>query len=156
MLFKLFLLFTVTPIIELWLIIKIGQRIGALDTVALLLISGALGAWFARQQGLKTLKEFFMATQAGQVPASQLLDGALIILGGALMVAPGFMTDIFGLFLVIPWTRALIRPLFLRWVTRQMKGAVFVSHGPGQFHFTGFPGDHKPGGKPEDDNVIDV
>src|SRR3954470_15876324 len=103
------LLFIVLPIAEIYVIIKVGEAIGVLPTLALLIVDGFLGAALARSQGRAAWERFNRALAEGRVPAREVFDGAMVILGGALLVTPGFITDIFGLILLIPPTRALVR-----------------------------------------------
>jgi UPF0716 protein FxsA len=103
------LLFIVVPIAELFVIIQVGQAIGVPLTLALLLLDGILGAALARSQGRTAWARFNVALAEGRVPARETADGAMIILGGALLLTPGFITDVFGLLLLLPPTRALIR-----------------------------------------------
>ena len=103
------LLFVVVPLAELYVIIQVGQAIGALATIALLLADSLLGAWLARSQGRAVWRRFQEALAAGRVPAREVLDGALVIAGGALLLAPGFLTDVVGALLLIPPSRALAR-----------------------------------------------
>lgn len=110
----LFLVFVVLPIAELYVIIQVGQAIGIVPTLALLLLDGFLGAWLARTQGRAAWRRFNQATAEGRVPAKEVYDGAAIIFGGALMLSPGFITDVLALFLLLPPTRALLRRTLLR------------------------------------------
>jgi UPF0716 protein FxsA len=110
----LFLVFVVLPIAELYVIIQVGGAIGVLPTLALLLLDGLLGAWLARTQGRAAWRRFNEATAAGRVPAKEVYDGAAIIFGGALLLSPGFITDILGVFLLLPPTRALLRKTLMR------------------------------------------
>ena len=103
------LLFIVVPIAELWVIIEVGQAIGLLPTLALLVGDAILGAVLARSQGRAAWRRFNLALAEGRVPARETFDGAMIIFGGALLLTPGFITDIVGLILLIPPSRALIR-----------------------------------------------
>jgi UPF0716 protein FxsA len=105
----LFLLFIVLPLAELYVIIQIGQQIGALWTIALLLADSIIGTLLLRSQGRAAWRRFNEATTEGRIPAREVADGALIMLGGAFLLTPGFLTDIFGLLLLIPPTRALFR-----------------------------------------------
>jgi UPF0716 protein FxsA len=105
----LILLFIVLPIAELYVIIQVGGAIGVLPTLGLLILDSILGAWLWRSQGTKAWARFNQALAEGRVPAREVFDGAMVILGGALLVTPGFITDIFGLILLIPPTRALVR-----------------------------------------------
>jgi UPF0716 protein FxsA len=103
------LLFIVVPIAELYVIIQVGQAIGLLPTLALLLLDGIVGAALARSQGRAAWRRFNLALAEGRVPARETADGAMIILGGALLLTPGCITDVVGLLLLLPPTRALIR-----------------------------------------------
>jgi len=108
------LLFIVVPIVELWAIIQVGQLIGALPTIALLIADSLLGSWLLRHQGRAVWRRFSEAVAAGRPPAREVVDGALIIFGGALLITPGFLTDVLGLLLLLPPTRALFRGLLVR------------------------------------------
>jgi len=108
----LFLLFVLVPLIELALLIQVGQWIGAGWTLLLVLGTGAAGAALARREGLRTLRKIQGEMAAGRVPGGALLDGAAILLGGAFLLTPGVLTDLVGLGLLFPPTRALAR----RWI----------------------------------------
>jgi UPF0716 protein FxsA len=110
----LFLVFVVLPIAELYVIIQVGQAIGIVPTIVLLLVDGFLGAALARSQGRAAWRRFNEATAAGRVPAKEVYDGAAIIFGGALMLSPGFITDVLALCLLLPPTRALLRRTLMR------------------------------------------
>jgi UPF0716 protein FxsA len=105
----LFLVFVILPIAEIYVIIKVGEAIGILPTIALLIVDGFLGAALARSQGRLAWRRFNEAMAEGRVPAKEVYDGAAIIFGGALLLSPGFITDFLGLFLLLPPTRALLR-----------------------------------------------
>ena len=105
----LFLIFIVLPVAELYVIIQVGGAIGVLPTLALLVIDGLLGAALARSQGRAAWARFNLALAEGRVPARETFDGAMIILGGAFLLTPGFITDVIGLLLLVPPTRALFR-----------------------------------------------
>ena len=105
----LLVLFIVVPIAELYVIIQVGQEIGVIATLALLILASVVGTVMLRSQGRAAWRRFNEATAAGRIPAREVADGALIILGGALLLTPGFLTDIFGLLFLIPPTRAMVR-----------------------------------------------
>jgi UPF0716 protein FxsA len=123
----LILLFIVVPIAELYVIIQVGGAIGVLPTIALLLADSIFGAMLMRAQGRRTWRRFTEAVQAGRAPARETLDGALVLLGGAFLLTPGFLTDVIGVALLLPPTRALVRRLlarrFLGRMTVSMTGA---------------------------------
>ena len=105
----LLLVFVVVPIIELWVIVQVGQTIGVLETIALVIAMSAVGAWLMKREGLRAWRAFVQATQEHRVPAKEVADGALVLFGGALLMTPGFVTDVLGLVLILPPTRALLR-----------------------------------------------
>ena len=108
------LIFIVVPIAELYVIIQVGQAIGALPTIAILLADSVLGSWLLRHQGRAAWLRFRLAVAEGRPPAREVLDGALIIFGGAFLITPGFITDVIGVLLLLPPTRALFRRLLVR------------------------------------------
>ena len=105
MLLKLFLAFTLIPVIEIYLLIKVGNQIGAAKTILIVIATGFSGAYLARIQGLQTMLKVRLNMQAGQLPTEELLDAALIFIAGVVLLTPGFLTDAAGLFLLIPETR---------------------------------------------------
>jgi len=107
-------LFIVVPIVELYLILKVGDAIGAAWTIALLAADSVLGTVLLRAQGRSVWQRFNEALAAGRMPHREVLDGVLVIFGGAFLITPGFITDIFGLVLLIPPTRTLVRRLLVR------------------------------------------
>jgi len=107
------LLFIVVPILELFVLIQIGQAIGILPTIALLILDSVLGAMLMRSQGRAAWMRFNRALAEGRVPGREVIDGALVIFGGALLLTPGFLSDILGLILLLPPTRALVRRLLV-------------------------------------------
>lgn len=106
---RLFLLFITVPLIELILFVLIGREIGILPTLAIILLTGVLGAALARSQGLRTLAKYREAMAQGRLPAEAVIDGLLILLAGVLLIAPGFFTDIVGILLLAPPLRKLAR-----------------------------------------------
>lgn len=120
MLLPLVLLFIVVPIAELAVVIQVGQQIGVLWTVALLVADSILGSVLMRSQGRTAWRRFNEAVAAGKVPAREVLDGALVIFGGLLLLTPGFITDFLGILLLIPPTRALVRAALARRLTHRM------------------------------------
>jgi UPF0716 protein FxsA len=113
MFLPLLLLLILVPIAELYVIIQVGQAIGALPTIALLFASSILGTVLLRAQGRLAWRKFRGALAAGRAPTREVVDGALVICGGALLIVPGFLSDLLGLFLLLPPTRVLTRRLLL-------------------------------------------
>lgn len=109
-------LFLVVPIVELYVIVQVAQGFGILPTLALLVLVSVVGASLLRSQGLGVLRRVNEALAAGRMPGRELVDGVLVVIGGALMLTPGFVTDAVGLALLLPPTRALVRlALVRRW-----------------------------------------
>ena len=121
----LILLFIVVPLAELYVIIQVGQAIGALPTIGLLLLDSLLGSWLLRAQGRAVWRRFQAALAGGRPPAQETVDGGLVIVGGALMLAPGFITDAFGVVLLLPPTRAIVR----RGILRNARNRLFLGLG---------------------------
>ena len=117
MLLKLFLAFTIIPIIEIYLLIEIGSMFGALTAVALVILTGFLGAFLARMQGLQTLYRIQESLREGRMPSGELLDALLIGIAGLVLLTPGFLTDAAGFLLLIPATRNAIK----NWLRRQIE-----------------------------------
>jgi UPF0716 protein FxsA len=103
------LIFIVLPIAEIYVIIKVGEAIGVLPTIGLLILDAFLGAALMRHQGRAAWRRFNDAIAAGKIPAREVFDGAMVILGGAFLITPGFITDVIGVLLLIPPTRAIFR-----------------------------------------------
>jgi UPF0716 protein FxsA len=110
----LLLLFVAVPLAELFVILQVGQAIGALPTIGLLVLSSLIGTALVRSQGRSVWRRFQAALASGRPPARETVDGALVLFGGALMLAPGFITDALGALLLLPPSRALARRGILR------------------------------------------
>ncbi len=116
----LILIFIVVPIAELYVIIQVGGAIGVVPTLVLLLLDALLGSMLLRHQGRAAWIQFNRALAENRLPHKEVFDGILVIFGGALLITPGFLTDILGLFLLIPPTRAIVRGISSRIVRRRM------------------------------------
>ncbi|MBC7374262.1 MAG: FxsA family protein [Frankiales bacterium] len=114
------------PILELYLVVQVGRSIGVLPTIALLMVTSLLGGYLLRREGTRTWRALREALQAGRVPAREVSDGALVILGGALLLTPGFATDAVGLLCILPPTRAVLRRVLTGLVARRLGGAGIV------------------------------
>jgi len=117
MLGYLILLFTLIPIIELAILIEIGKHIGVFYTLAIVIITGVLGAILAKEQGLRTLKKIETDINSGIMPGEQILDAVIILCGGILLLTPGILTDITGFLALIPITRSLIK----KWLKKKIQ-----------------------------------
>jgi UPF0716 protein FxsA len=118
--FLLVALFIIVPIAELAVIIQVGQVIGVWWTIGILILDSILGSMLMRSQGRVAWRRFNEAVGTGRIPAREVADGVLVIFGGALLLTPGFITDIAGILFLLPPTRALIRRLFLREAMRRI------------------------------------
>jgi UPF0716 protein FxsA len=114
--------FLVVPIVELAVILQVGQAIGVLETVALLVAVSVAGGWLVKREGVGVLRRISTAVDAGRVPGRELADGGLIMLGGALLITPGFLSDLLGIALLLPPVRALVRPVLLGALARRALG----------------------------------
>ncbi|HEX2049504.1 MAG TPA: FxsA family protein [Actinomycetota bacterium] len=114
------------PIVELWVIVQVADAAGVPETIGLLLLVSIAGAWLLRQQGTAAWARLRAALARGEVPTKEATDGALIVLGGALLLTPGFLTDVVGLVLLLPPTRAAVkrvaRRVLARWARRRVGG----------------------------------
>src|SRR5215216_6805515 len=126
----LLIIFVLVPIAELAVIIQVGQEIGVWWTIAILIADSILGSLLMRSQGRIAWRRFNEALRAGRIPAREVADGVLVIFGGALLLTPGFLSDIFGLLFLLPPTRAVIRRLFLRQAMRRITVTMAVPRMP--------------------------
>ena len=129
----LILAFTVIPAIEIGLFVVVGGEIGPLSTVAVVLFTGVAGAALARAQGLRVLQQVQGTLGRGEMPKDGLVEGALILFGGALLLTPGFLTDAWGLACLIPPSRKAMAVVVKRWLAHRIKAT-----GPGQSEVGGW------------------
>jgi UPF0716 protein FxsA len=108
MLARLFLLFTIIPFIELFLLLQVGDAVGFWPTFAMIIVTGMVGAWLAKREGLRVLREYQKAINELRMPEEGLTSALLVVVGGALMIAPGVLTDIIGILLMIPPIRRVV------------------------------------------------
>lgn len=116
----LFLALVVVPLAEIWVLIQVGQVIGAWWTIALLVLDSILGGWLIRREGARAWRALRSALSSGRMPARELADGALIVAGGTLMLSPGFVTDAFGIFCILPLTRPVARRFLTGFLARRL------------------------------------
>lgn len=110
----LFLLFLVVPFVELYVILQVSHAIGGLNTIAILIVMSVVGAALVKREGLAVLRRLQQRVNAGQMPGRELIDGVLVLLAGALMLTPGFLSDVFGILLLLPPVRAAMRAYAIR------------------------------------------
>jgi UPF0716 protein FxsA len=116
----------IVPALEMWSIIQIGHMIGGWATFGLILLTGFAGAYLARMEGRKALTEVQRQLQSGQPPGRAMLDGLCVLIGGLLLLTPGFFTDILGATLLFPLTRPFYRTLMLRWLEKKLRNGSFT------------------------------
>ena len=124
---RLVLLFTLVPALEIYLLIKVGAGIGAANTILLIIATGVVGAHYARLQGFQVVQRLQASLHEGRLPAAEIIDGAMLLVGGALLLTPGFLTDAVGFSLIFPPTRRLWRRLLVEWLRRKIaRGEIVV------------------------------
>jgi UPF0716 protein FxsA len=112
--------FVIVPLVEIWTILQVGQAVGPWWTIALLVLDSIIGSWLIRREGGRAWQALQQALNSGRMPARELADGALILIGGTLMLSPGFVTDAVGILLIVPLTRPVARRLLTRVVERRL------------------------------------
>ena len=147
MLARLLLLFIIVPMLELFLLIELGQRIGTLPTLGLIIVTGFVGAFLTKRQGIAVLRRIQTSTQAGRLPAESIFDGAMILVAGAFLMTPGILTDSFGFLFLFSPTRQMIKKLIWAQLERMAQNSQFHISTSG-FYQSG------PMSRPEPDNVI--
>jgi len=140
------LAFVVVPLVEIWAILEVGQLVGPWWTIVLLILDSMLGAWLIRREGARAWAALREALYSGRMPAKEIADGALILIGGTLMLSPGFVLDIAGIVLILPFTRPVARRLLTKVVERRLVVAPGFGFAPGPF---GPGNDTRPGPGPE-------
>ncbi|MDQ1648486.1 MAG: protein FxsA [Frankiaceae bacterium] len=113
----------VVPLLELYVILQVADVIGGWQTLVVLVAESVLGTWLVRREGRRTWRAFSRALEEARPPAREVADGALVIVGGTLLLTPGFLSDVLGFFVLLPVTRPIARRLLLRWGARRMGGA---------------------------------
>ena len=121
MFIRLLFLFTLVPILELYVLIEAGRQIGVAPTIAMIFVTGIAGAYLARSQGFNLVNRIQKDLNEGRVPAGEMMDGALILSGGLLLLTPGFCTDLFGFCLLTPTTRNILKLWLQKWLEKKIK-----------------------------------
>ncbi len=130
MIFRLFLLFTLIPIIELMVLIDLGTSIGLAPTLGVVILTGALGAWAARTQGFYVVSRIQAEMAAGRLPGAEMVEGAMVLVGGVLLLTPGLLTDAAGFALMAPAVRAVVRGWLMRKFEKMIdEGKIHVHRG---------------------------
>ena len=130
MFIKLLILFTLVPIIELYVLIEAGRQIGVGATIGMIFLTGIAGAYLARSQGFNLINRIQSDLNQGRIPAEEMMDGAMILAGGLLLLTPGFCTDLFGFCLLTPVTRQFFKVWLKKWLDFKIQR--------GEIHFRKF------------------
>lgn len=125
MLAKLFLIFTIIPIAELYLLIKVGGEIGALNTIIIILLTALLGAYLAKREGFNVIKDIQLAINQRRMPARELLNGLLVLIGGFALLTPGFLSDIVGITMLLPFTRKLYSLVIIHLINNRIRTGIW-------------------------------
>ncbi len=118
---RLLLLFLLVPLAELTIFYLLGSRLGLIPTLAIILLTGVLGAALTKSQGLRVLNEFRQSTAAGKLPHAPIIEGLIILVAGALLLTPGFLTDTIGFLALVPAVRALLRQTLIHHLSKKIK-----------------------------------
>ena len=146
---SLFVIFVTVPIVEMYVLIQVGGIIGALPTVALVVLTATLGIWLLRLEGLATLAKVQEKLARGEIPGQELLEGIMLLIGGALLLTPGFVTDAIGFACLLPFLRKPIA----HWLIN--KGMLRFLNATGSSHFQSPHGRTGGSGHPGDSTIID-
>jgi UPF0716 protein FxsA len=148
--------FILVPLVEIYVIIQVGQVIGAWWTILLLIADSIFGSWLIKREGSKAWRALQVALQEQRMPHRELADGVLILVGGTLMLTPGFVSDLFGVLCILPVTRPIGRKLLAGVISRRLVGAAYPPAG-GTWGSTGPVGGQtrqRPGPNDPDDGVV--
>lgn len=121
MFLKLFVLFTLVPVVELWLLIRVGSIIGLFPTIGVVILTGFIGAWMARIQGISVISELNTSVAQGKMPGRELVNAVLVFVGGALLLTPGFITDVLGFSMIMPGTRDIISAFLMSYFSKRVQ-----------------------------------
>jgi len=144
-------IFVGLPILEIYVIIQVGQVIGAVPTVLLLIFESILGAWLIKHEGRRAWNALQLTLSTGKMPGKELADAALVLVGGTLLLTPGFVTDVFGFFFILPFTRPLARRILMMLIARRIVVSV-----PTVFEPPPSEPPRRERGAPDSDGVYDI
>ncbi len=153
---RLLILFITIPAVELILFLTLGDKIGLVRTFGIILVTGILGAWLTRLQGMRTLVRYQQAMNEGRLPHEEVMDGLMILLAGAVLLTPGFLTDTVGFLLLVPVVRGVVR----KWLLKYLKGKIqIVGNGVNVTAGTEYREERIPGmgkNRSQDDVIIEA
>ena len=122
---KLLILFVIVPVTELYILIEVGKKIGSLTTIGIIILTGIIGAYLVKSQGFMILRKIQNDLNEGIMPGDSLIQGAIILAGGILLLTPGFITDILGFIFLIPVSRNIVKKYLLKWLKGKIKEGNF-------------------------------
>ena len=122
---KLLILFVIVPVTELYILIEVGKKIGSLTTIGVIILTGIIGAYLVKSQGFMILRKIQNDVNEGIMPGDSLIQGAIILAGGILLLTPGFVTDILGFILLMPVSRNILKKYLLKWLKGKIKEGNF-------------------------------
>ena len=122
---KLLILFVIVPVTELYILIEVGKKIGSLTTIGIIILTGIIGAYLVKSQGFMILRKIQNDLNEGIMPGDSLIQGAIILAGGILLLTPGFVTDIVGFIFLIPVSRNVVKKYLLKWLQGKIKEGNF-------------------------------
>ena len=122
---KLLILFVIVPVTELYILIEVGKKIGSLTTIGIIILTGIIGAYLVKSEGFMILRKIQNDLNEGIMPGDSLIQGAIILAGGVLLLTPGFVTDIVGFIFLIPVSRNVVKKYLLKWLKGKVKEGNF-------------------------------
>jgi len=122
---KLLIIFVIVPVTELYILIEVGKKIGSLTTIGIIILTGIIGAYLVKSQGFMILRKIQNDLNEGIMPGDSLIQGAIILAGGILLLTPGFVTDIVGFIFLIPVSRNVVKKYLLKWLQGKIKEGNF-------------------------------
>ena len=122
---KILILFVIVPVTELYILIEVGKKIGSLSTIGIIILTGIIGAYLVKSQGFMILRKIQNDLNEGIMPGDSLIQGAIILAGGILLLTPGFVTDIVGFIFLIPVSRSIVKKYLLKWLQGKIKEGNF-------------------------------
>ena len=122
---KLLILFVLVPVTELYILIEVGKKIGSVTTIGVIILTGIIGTYLVKSQGFMILRKIQNDLNEGIMPGDSLIQGAIVLVGGILLLTPGFVTDILGFIFLIPASRNILKKYLLKWLKRKIKEGNF-------------------------------
>lgn len=122
---KLLILFVIIPVTELYILIEVGKKIGSLTTISVIILTGIIGTYLVKNEGFMILRKIQNDLNEGIMPGDSLIQGAIILAGGILLLTPGFVTDILGFIFLMPVSRSIVKKYLLKWLKGKIKEGNF-------------------------------